>query len=120
LVDEPFQVKAGEKIRFYVANVGPNELSSFHVISPIFDDVYMTEIQRTTYKECRRFSCQQVAVQWGYVSKNLKDIHSHSFYLSELFNVDKFHQTGGLFLPGSLSDLEVKGLSKLKSRKTIS
>jgi nitrite reductase (NO-forming) len=41
LVDEPFQVKAGEKIRFYVANVGPNELSSFHVISPIFDDVYI-------------------------------------------------------------------------------
>ena len=59
-------------------------------------------------------------VQWGYVSKILKDIHSHSFYLSELFNVDKFHQTGGLFLPGSLSDLEVKSLSKLKSRKTIS
>ena len=27
LVDESFQVKTGEKIRFYVANVGPNELS---------------------------------------------------------------------------------------------
>ena len=25
-------------------------------------------------------------VQWGYVSKILKDIHSHSFYLSELFD----------------------------------
>ena len=41
LVDEPFQVKTGEKIRFYVANVGPNELSSFHVIGSMFDDVYV-------------------------------------------------------------------------------
>ena len=41
MVDEPFQVKVGEKIRFYVANVGPNELSSFHVIGSIFDDVYI-------------------------------------------------------------------------------
>jgi IS605 OrfB family transposase len=59
-------------------------------------------------------------VQWGYVSKSLKDIHTHSFYLSELFDVDKFHQTGEFFLPGSLSDLEVKSLLKLKSRKTTS
>ena len=41
LIDEPFQAKAGEKIRFYVANVGPNELSSFHVIGTMFDDVYI-------------------------------------------------------------------------------
>ena len=41
LVDEPFQAKVGEKIRFYVANVGPNELSSFHVIGTMFDDVYI-------------------------------------------------------------------------------
>ena len=41
MVDEPFQVKAGEKIRFYVAHVGPNELSNFHVIGSIFDDVYI-------------------------------------------------------------------------------
>ena len=41
MVDEPFQVKTGEKIRFYVANVGPNELSSFHVIGSMFDDVYV-------------------------------------------------------------------------------
>ena len=41
MVDEPFQVKAGKKIRFYVANVGPNELSSFHVNGSIFDDIYI-------------------------------------------------------------------------------
>ena len=59
-------------------------------------------------------------VQWRYVSKLLKGVHTHSFYLSELFDVDKFHQTGGFFLPGSLSDLEEKSLSKLKSGKTAS
>ena len=59
-------------------------------------------------------------VQWKYVSKMLKEIHTHSFYLSELFDVDKFHLTGEFFLPGSLSDLEAKSLSKLKSGKTIS
>ena len=36
-----FKLKTGEKIRFYVANVGPNELSSFHVIGSMFDDVYI-------------------------------------------------------------------------------
>ena len=59
-------------------------------------------------------------VQWKYVSKMLKGIHVHSFYLSDLFDLDKFHLTGEFFLPGSLSDLEAKSLPKLKSGKTIS
>ena len=59
-------------------------------------------------------------VQWKYVTKMLKEIRTHSFYLSELFDIDKFRLTGELFLPGSLSDLEVKSLSKLKSGKTVS
>jgi nitrite reductase (NO-forming) len=33
--------KPGEKIRFYINNVGPNEVSSFHVIGSILDDVYI-------------------------------------------------------------------------------
>lgn len=41
LKDEPLQAKAGEKIRFYINNVGPNEVSSFHVIGTIMEDVYM-------------------------------------------------------------------------------
>lgn len=41
LINQPFQVKTGEKIRFYVANMGPNETSSFHVIGTLFDDVYI-------------------------------------------------------------------------------
>lgn len=59
-------------------------------------------------------------VQWKYVSNMLKGVYTHSFYLSDLFDVDKFRRTGEFFLPGSLSDLEAKSLLKLKSGKTIS
>ncbi|MFC4022429.1 multicopper oxidase domain-containing protein [Oceanobacillus longus] len=41
LIDEPLQTKVGEKVRFYLANMGPNEFSSFHVIGTILDDVYI-------------------------------------------------------------------------------
>ncbi|MFD1851106.1 multicopper oxidase domain-containing protein [Oceanobacillus bengalensis] len=41
LIDEPLEAKVGEKIRFYINNVGPNEVSSFHVIGTVFDDVYI-------------------------------------------------------------------------------
>src|SRR5690625_2576273 len=41
LKDEPLQAKAGEKIRIYINNVGPNEVSSFHVIGTIMEDVYL-------------------------------------------------------------------------------
>lgn len=36
----PIQVRAGERIRIWVFNVGPNRVSSFHVIGSIFDTVY--------------------------------------------------------------------------------
>ncbi|MFZ7942104.1 multicopper oxidase domain-containing protein [Neobacillus sp. 19] len=41
LVDKPLLAKVGDKVRFYVMNVGPNEVSSFHVVGTMFDDVYM-------------------------------------------------------------------------------
>lgn len=41
LVHKPLLAKVGEKVRFYVLNVGPNEVSSFHVVGTLFDDVYM-------------------------------------------------------------------------------
>jgi nitrite reductase (NO-forming) len=40
LIDHPLEAKVGDKIRFYINNVGPNEVSSFHVIGTIMDDVY--------------------------------------------------------------------------------
>jgi len=37
----PIRVKAGERIRVYFLNVGPNNISSFHVIGTIFDKVWL-------------------------------------------------------------------------------
>ncbi|MBB3274373.1 MULTISPECIES: copper-containing nitrite reductase [Pseudoxanthomonas] len=39
--DNALQAKAGESIRMFVGNGGPNLVSSFHVIGEIFDKVYM-------------------------------------------------------------------------------
>jgi nitrite reductase (NO-forming) len=41
LVEHPLLAKVGDKVRFYVLNVGPNETSSFHVVGTLFDDVYL-------------------------------------------------------------------------------
>lgn len=41
LVDHPLQAETGDRIRFYVLNAGPNEVSSFHVVGSLFDDVYV-------------------------------------------------------------------------------
>jgi nitrite reductase (NO-forming) len=35
------QAKAGETVRLYVGNIGPNSTSSFHIIGEIFDKVYV-------------------------------------------------------------------------------
>ncbi len=39
-VIEPLEVTEGDRVRIYVLNAGPNEISSFHVIGGIFDKVY--------------------------------------------------------------------------------
>ncbi|MBM7551397.1 multicopper oxidase domain-containing protein [Thalassobacillus pellis] len=41
LKKEPLIANVGDRIRMYVNNVGPNEMSSFHVVGTIFDDVYI-------------------------------------------------------------------------------
>lgn len=38
--DNALQVKAGERVRIYFGNIGPNKTSSFHVIGAIFDRVW--------------------------------------------------------------------------------
>jgi len=37
----PIKVKAGERIRLYFLNVGPNNISSFHIIGTILDKVWL-------------------------------------------------------------------------------
>lgn len=41
LGDKALPVKAGETVRLFVGNAGPNLVSSFHVIGEIFDKVYL-------------------------------------------------------------------------------
>jgi nitrite reductase (NO-forming) len=41
LKDTPLLAKLGDRIRIYVNNVGPNEVSSFHVVGTILDNVYI-------------------------------------------------------------------------------
>lgn len=40
-VDEPIKVKAGEPIRIFVVNAGPNVFCTFHVVGAIFDAGYV-------------------------------------------------------------------------------
>lgn len=41
LKEKPLLAKVGDRVRLYINNVGPNEVSSFHVVGTVFDDVYM-------------------------------------------------------------------------------
>ncbi len=38
--DNPITVKANQKIRIFIANIGPVEFSAFHVIGALFSDYY--------------------------------------------------------------------------------
>ncbi len=40
LMDNPMEVEVGDRVRLYMLNVGPNDVSSAHVIGGIFDRVY--------------------------------------------------------------------------------
>jgi nitrite reductase (NO-forming) len=40
-ITRPLHVKTGERIRLYFLNVGPNNISSFHVIGTILDKVWL-------------------------------------------------------------------------------
>lgn len=41
LKDKPLLAKVGDKVRFYVNNAGPNEVSSLHVVGTTMDTVYV-------------------------------------------------------------------------------
>jgi len=38
--ENALRAKVGEKIRMFVGNIGPNKISSFHIIGAVFDKVY--------------------------------------------------------------------------------
>jgi len=39
--DGVLKATAGETVRIYFGNIGPNSISSFHIIGEIFDTVYV-------------------------------------------------------------------------------
>jgi len=41
MVKKPLATKPGERVRFFVLNVGPSKTSSFHVVGTIFDRVWI-------------------------------------------------------------------------------
>ncbi|WP_458411826.1 multicopper oxidase domain-containing protein [Schinkia sp. CFF1] len=41
LKEHPLLAKVGDRVRLYVNNVGPNKVSSFHVVGTVMDDVYL-------------------------------------------------------------------------------
>lgn len=41
LTEKPFLAKIGDKVRFYINNMGPNEVSSFHIVGTVMDRVYV-------------------------------------------------------------------------------
>ncbi|RUT36563.1 nitrite reductase [Paenibacillus zeisoli] len=41
LTDHPLTAAVGDRIRLYVLNAGPNEVSSFHVVGTLMDTVYL-------------------------------------------------------------------------------
>ncbi|WEK53254.1 MAG: multicopper oxidase domain-containing protein [Candidatus Cohnella colombiensis] len=41
LKKHPLLAKVGDKVRIYVNNVGPNEVSSFHIVGTVMDRVYL-------------------------------------------------------------------------------
>jgi len=49
-VDEPIKVKAGELVRIYFVNMGPNVWSSFHIVGGIFSHVYMNANPKNVFE----------------------------------------------------------------------
>lgn len=41
LQETPLTARVGDKVRIFINNVGPNEVSSFHVVGTLFEDVYV-------------------------------------------------------------------------------
>lgn len=58
--ENPIAVKAGELLRLYVVNAGPNRFSAFHVVGGIFDRVYVDGSQHSPLE-----GVQTVAVPVG-------------------------------------------------------
>jgi nitrite reductase (NO-forming) len=88
--DDPETVlyaKPGEKVRIYINNVGPNEISSFHVIGSILDDVYLDGNPENHLKGMQTVGLP--ASGGAVVEFTLKEEGSYSFVTHQFDHVSK-------------------------------
>lgn len=79
--------KPGEKIRMYINNVGPNEVSSFHVIGSIMEDVYL---DGNPYNHLEGMQTVMLPASGGAVVEfTLKEAGSYSFVTHQFDHVSK-------------------------------
>ena len=118
MIDEPFQAKAGEKIRFYVANIGPNELSSFHVIGTIFDDVYL---DGNPANHLQGMQTVQLPASGGAVVEfTLKDEGQYPFITHQLKHVQKGANGKIIAYSGEIPDKPVQTEASTSNQLKIS
>ncbi len=48
--EHPLTVRAGQRVRIYVVNAGPNHTSAFHVVGAIFDRVYADGVSDNAFR----------------------------------------------------------------------
>ncbi|WP_020060577.1 hypothetical protein [Bacillus sp. 123MFChir2] len=92
------------------------ETQSLHFTTP---NAVAVEIPNLTFPYGQEQVNVAVQKQWKWLSGILSDLRVHTFYQIELSNHNKICSMKELFPPRALTDLEVKGLSKFESRKTI-
>lgn len=79
--------KPGERIRMYINNVGPNEVSSFHVIGTIMEDVYL---DGNPYNHLEGMQTVMLPASGGAVVEFiLKEEGSYSFVTHQFDHVSK-------------------------------
>ncbi len=81
-VDEPIKVPAGELVRFYVVNMGPNVWSSFHIVGAIFSHAYMNANPKNVFEGMQGISIgpgDGVCVETTFAAPGTYIAVNHSF-----------------------------------------
>ncbi len=122
LLEHPLEVKEGKKVRFYVANMGPNKTSSFHVIVSMFDDVYIDGNPANHFKGMQTVGIP--ASGGAVVEFTLKEAGEYKFVSHQFNDAEKgaagkiIAHSGSVPKPEGERDLTKKPVNgKQKSRK---
>jgi nitrite reductase (NO-forming) len=81
-ISEPFYAKVGDKIRIIFNNVGPNEISSFHVVGTTFDTVYVDGNPNNVLKGLQAYSVPAsggLIAEFRVVKEGVYPIVTHQF-----------------------------------------